>query len=53
MLLIEKDKIAYYTLKENLQNLSVIINKVFNDDIEEIIKKKINTKFDIFFRSSI
>ena len=47
---IEKDKIAYYTLKENLQNLSVINKtKVFNDDIEEIIKKKINKKFDIFF----
>ena len=37
---IEKDKIAYYTLKENLQNLSVINKtKVFNDDIEEIIKE--------------
>tara|TARA_Y100001958_G_C21117351_1_gene462521 strand:+ start:460 stop:1020 length:561 start_codon:yes stop_codon:yes gene_type:complete len=47
---IEKDKFAYHTLKENLQNLSIINKtKIFNDSIEEIIKKKFNIKFDIFF----
>ena len=47
---IEEDKLAFYTLKENLHNLS-IINKtnIFNNKIDQIIKKKFNTKFDIFF----
>ncbi len=47
---IEKDKNAFDALRENLQYLS-IGNKtnIFFNDIEKILKNKIDKKFNIFF----
>jgi 16S rRNA (guanine966-N2)-methyltransferase len=47
---IERDKLAYNILKKNLNKLSITDKaKMFNDNIETIIKKNIIEKYNIFF----
>ena len=47
---IEKDEKAVKILKENLHNLSIIKQtKIFDNDIDFILKNKIIEKYNIFF----
>jgi len=47
---IEKDKDAFYILKDNLIKLSLIDkSKIFNNTIENILVDKLKEKFNIFF----
>ena len=47
---IEKDNLAIGMLEKNLKKLSIINEaKIFNGEIEDILAKNINDKFQIFF----
>ena len=47
---VEKDQIASNILKDNLVNLSLIAkSEIYTDTIENIIKNKMNDKYNIFF----
>tara|TARA_B100001057_G_scaffold479937_1_gene552199 strand:- start:18 stop:578 length:561 start_codon:yes stop_codon:yes gene_type:complete len=47
---IENNRVALEVLEKNLNQLSIINKtKIFNSKIEDILKKKKNEKFDVFF----
>ena len=47
---IEKDISAINVLKENLNKLSIVDkSKIYNNNVEEILNRNLNDKFNIFF----